>query len=81
MKAYFFLFILCFISGAYCGPLAYAVCQSGCNALVVSCYAAAGAVFGTVTGGSGVPAAITSCNTGLGICMSACIAAGCAPTL
>lgn len=29
------------------GPLAYGVCQTGCNALVVSCYAAAGFTFGT----------------------------------
>jgi len=24
------------------GPLAYAICQTGCNALVVACYAGAG---------------------------------------
>lgn len=29
------------------GPLSYAICQTGCNALVVSCYAAAGFTFGT----------------------------------
>ncbi|KAG3118928.1 hypothetical protein PI124_g7542 [Phytophthora idaei] len=33
------------------GPLAYGICQTGCNAVAVACYAAAGAVFGTVTGG------------------------------
>lgn len=32
------------------GLLAYGICQTGCNALVVSCYAAAGFTFGTVTG-------------------------------
>ena len=35
------------------GPLAYGVCQSGCNAVVVACYAAAGCTFGTVTAGAG----------------------------
>lgn len=34
------------------GPLSYGICQSGCNALVVSCYAAAGFTFGTVTAGA-----------------------------
>lgn len=29
------------------GLLAYGICQTGCNALVVSCYAAAGFTFGT----------------------------------
>lgn len=29
------------------GPLAYGICQTGCNALVVACYAAAGFTFGT----------------------------------
>lgn len=29
------------------GPLAYGICQTGCNAVVVACYAGAGATFGT----------------------------------
>lgn len=29
------------------GPLAYAICQTGCNALAVACYAAAGVTMGT----------------------------------
>ena len=61
------------------GLLAYGICQSGCNALVVSCYAAAGFTFGTVTAGAGVPAVILGCNSGLGVCMASCIAAGFAP--
>lgn len=32
---------------ASAGPLAYGICQTGCNAVVVACYAAAGATFGT----------------------------------
>jgi hypothetical protein len=63
------------------GPLAYGICQSGCNALAVACYAAAGSTFGTVTSGGGVPLAIIACNSGLGICMSGCVAAGVSPTV
>lgn len=63
------------------GPLAYGVCQTGCNAVVVACYAAAGFTFGTVTAGVGTPLAIIGCNAGLGICMAGCVAAGFSPTL
>ena len=62
------------------GPLAYGICQTGCNAVAVACYGAAGATFGTVTAGAGVPAAIVACNAALGTCMAACVAAGCTPT-
>ena len=48
------------------GPLAYGICQTGCNAMVVACYAAAGFTFGTVTAGAGVPAAVIGCNAALG---------------
>lgn len=34
------------------GILSYGICQTGCNALAVSCYAAAGFTFGTVTAGA-----------------------------
>lgn len=61
------------------GPLSYGICQTGCNAVVVACYAAAGFTFGTVTAGAGVPAAIVACNAALGVCMAGCIAAGFAP--
>ncbi|OJT05103.1 hypothetical protein TRAPUB_4168 [Trametes pubescens] len=66
---------------AYAGPLAYGICQTGCNALAVACYAGAGFTFGTVTAGVGVPAAIVGCNAGLGVCQAACAAAIFAPTL
>ncbi|KXZ52489.1 hypothetical protein GPECTOR_9g533 [Gonium pectorale] len=62
------------------GPLAYGICQTGCNAMVVACYSAAGFTFGTVTAGTGIPAAIAACNAALGTCMAACVAAGCTPT-
>ncbi len=61
------------------GPLSYGICQTGCNAVVVACYSAAGFTFGTVTAGVGIPFAIASCNAGLGVCMVACVAAGCSP--
>ncbi|KAI0693946.1 hypothetical protein C8T65DRAFT_744563 [Cerioporus squamosus] len=66
---------------AEAGPLAYAICQTGCNSLVVACYANAGAVFGTVTAGVGVAPAILACNAALGTCFTACATAAlCAPT-
>lgn len=62
------------------GPAAYGICQAGCAAVVVACYAAGGAVFGTVTGGVGVPAAIVACNSAYGTCQAACWAALFTPT-
>jgi len=73
------LLVLC-VLGANGGPLAYGICQSGCNAGAVACYAAAGVTFGTVTAGAGTPLAVLGCNTALGTCMAACVAAGCTPT-
>lgn len=32
---------------ASAGPLAYGICQTGCNAVVVACYTAGGFTFGT----------------------------------
>ena len=81
MKHLALLFSFCLLPMfVHSGPLAYGICQSGCNALVVSCYAAAGFTFGTVTAGAGIPAAIIGCNAALGTCMAACIAAIFAPT-
>ena len=85
MSSHIILYLLVILSTilglSNAGPLAYGICQSGCNAVVVACYAAAGLTFGTVTGGVGAPLAIVACNTGLGTCMVACVAAGFAPTL
>ena len=74
------LAFLCSINLVNAGPVAYGICQTGCNLYCVTCYAAAGYTFGTVTAGFGVPAAVTACNLSLGVCMSGCIAAGFAPT-
>ena len=63
------------------GPFSYGICQTGCNTIAVACYGGAGLTFGTVTAGAGIPAAAVACNTALGICMTACVAAGCAPII
>ena len=76
-KAFFILLIA--VATVSAGPLSYGICQTGCDAVAVACYASAGVVFGTVTAGAGVPAAILGCNSALGVCMVSCIAAGFAP--
>ena len=48
--------------------------------MVVACYAAGGAVFGTVTAGVGVAPAILACNAAFGTCMASCAAALALPT-
>jgi hypothetical protein len=76
-----FLSIMVFMASCIeAGPAAYGICQAGCAAVVVACYAAAGAVFGTVTAGVGTPAAVLACNVAFGKCSAACIAAGFLPT-
>jgi len=76
----FFLALILGATNSEAGILAYGICQTGCNALVVACYGSAGAVFGTVTVGVGVAPAILACNAALGVCMAGCVAAGCTPT-
>ncbi|ORZ09994.1 cysteine-rich protein [Lobosporangium transversale] len=74
-----FVVLLAMLGFSNAGPLAYGICQTGCNALVVACYAGAGFTFGTVTAGAGLPVAIAACNAGLGTCMVGCVAAGLTP--
>ena len=62
------------------GLMPYGICQAGCAALVVACYSAAGAVFGTVTAGAGVAPALLACNVAFGKCSAACAAAILLPT-
>lgn len=64
---------------AHAGPAAYGICQAGCSAVVAACYAAAGAVFGTVAAPA-APAAILGCNSAYGTCQAACWASLFAPT-
>lgn len=53
------------------GPIAYGLCQTGCNVLAGACYAAAGCVFGTVAAPA-APPAILACNAAQGGCMAIC---------
>ncbi|PNW84627.1 hypothetical protein CHLRE_03g151950v5 [Chlamydomonas reinhardtii] len=66
-------------SATHAGPIAYGICQTGCNALAVACYAAAGFTFGVPSWGAAIPATVLACNAGLGTCMAACVAAGLSP--
>ncbi|KAG2121237.1 cysteine-rich protein [Suillus clintonianus] len=64
---------------AYAGPLAYGICQTGCNGLAVACYAGAGFTFGVAL--PVAPAAVVGCNVALGGCMAACAVVALTPTL
>ncbi|KAH6902114.1 hypothetical protein BKA70DRAFT_1307299 [Coprinopsis sp. MPI-PUGE-AT-0042] len=80
MRLTFTLASLALISQVNAGLIAYGICQTGCNALAVACYAAAGFTFGTVAAPA-APAAIVACNSALGTCSAACAAVAlCAPT-
>ncbi|KZT10598.1 uncharacterized protein LAESUDRAFT_644095 [Laetiporus sulphureus 93-53] len=57
---------------AAAGPIAYGLCQTGCNTVAVACYAAAGFQFGTVVASPLVPATILACNAALGTCSATC---------
>ncbi|KAF8898031.1 hypothetical protein CPB84DRAFT_1781195 [Gymnopilus junonius] len=65
------LIALPFISMAAAGPIAYGICQTGCNTVAVACYAAAGLTFGTIAAPA-APAAILGCNAALGTCSATC---------
>jgi len=78
--AVFFCLIIFTTAFIEAGPAAYGICQAGCAAVVVACYAAAGSVFGTVTAGVGAPAAILACNIAFGKCSAACAAVALMPT-
>ena len=56
------------ITSSSAGPAAVGVCQAGCVAALVACYAAAGFTFGTITAGAGTSAAILACNSAFGRC-------------
>ena len=63
---------LCLLpSVALCGPIGYGICQSGCAAVVMACYGAAGAVWGA-TAGLGAPPAVIACNAAFGACSAKC---------
>ncbi|KIJ92581.1 glycoside hydrolase family 31 protein [Laccaria amethystina LaAM-08-1] len=54
------------------GPIAYGLCQTGCNTVAVACYAAAGFTFGTIVAAPATPAVILGCNSALGVCSATC---------
>ncbi|KAJ7230375.1 hypothetical protein GGX14DRAFT_583007 [Mycena pura] len=54
------------------GPIAYGLCQTGCNVMAVACYAAAGFTFGTVVAAPAAPVAVLGCNAALGTCAATC---------
>ncbi|KAJ7604390.1 hypothetical protein FB45DRAFT_1039968 [Roridomyces roridus] len=56
------------------GLISYGLCQTGCNTVVVACYAGAGLVFGTVVAAPAAPAAALACNAALGTCSATCAA-------
>ncbi|KAH9948988.1 hypothetical protein B0H21DRAFT_689192 [Amylocystis lapponica] len=58
-------------ASANAGPIAYGICQTGCNTVAVACYAAAGVQFGTIAAPL-APATVLGCNTALGTCSAAC---------
>ncbi|KAI6131194.1 hypothetical protein EDD17DRAFT_1530288, partial [Pisolithus thermaeus] len=65
------LLALCSLPVAMAGPIAYGICQTGCNVVAGACYAAGGVTFGTVAAPA-APLLIASCNAALGTCMAAC---------
>ncbi|KAK0446012.1 uncharacterized protein EV420DRAFT_911665 [Desarmillaria tabescens] len=66
---------LALVPQAHAGPIAYGICQTGCNTVVVACYAAAGFTFGTVIAAPAAPAAVLACNAALGTGLYRCSAA------
>jgi len=60
------------------GPAAYGVCQSGCSAVAVACYSAAGFTFGAVAAVA-APPAIVACNSAFGVCSGKCAVVGLIP--
>ena len=72
MKTMSLLLLVVLLSPAQGGPVAYGLSQTGCNAVWVACVSGAGGVAGVSTGGAGIPAAISACNTAQRICMATC---------
>ncbi|KAJ8072958.1 hypothetical protein AAF712_008142 [Marasmius tenuissimus] len=68
--------LLAALQGVNGGPIAYGICQTGCNSVAVACYAAAGFTFGTVIAAPATPAVILACNAALGTCSAACATVG-----
>uniref|UniRef100_A0A914W3Y0 Uncharacterized protein n=1 Tax=Plectus sambesii TaxID=2011161 RepID=A0A914W3Y0_9BILA len=63
------------------GPALGTLCVTACNAGVVTCYTAAGLVFGTVTAGIGAWPAVAGCSLAQGACMATCAVSFVTPTI
>jgi hypothetical protein len=72
--------LLLFSVAVSAGPAAYGICQTGCAALVMACYSAAGFTWGATMGIS-APASIVDCNSAFGTCQATCASLLLAPTL
>ena len=66
------MLILIVNSTANAGLFSYSICSAGCATAVGACYGTAGSMFGTVTVGTGTPAAILGCNASFGKCVKSC---------
>ncbi|KAK1997917.1 hypothetical protein LX36DRAFT_577335 [Colletotrichum falcatum] len=75
----FLLLLIPALPGVQAGPAAYGICQAGCSAVVMACYAAAGATWGATLGLTAAPSVI-ACNVAYGTCQAACAAVILAPT-
>jgi hypothetical protein len=73
------LTVVPFIPFTTAGPAAYGVCQSGCAAVVMACYTAAGFTWGATLGAT-APATIVACNAAFGTCSATCAALLLTPT-
>ncbi|KAF8463720.1 hypothetical protein BDZ91DRAFT_627842, partial [Kalaharituber pfeilii] len=74
---------LLLVTGTEAGPVGYALCQGGCASVVMACYSAAGAVWGTnpwLAAGVPVPAAIVGCNSAYAGCQAKCAVVALSPT-
>ena len=68
-----------FIGLAAAAPLAYGICQAGCVAVVMDCYAAVSATLGATQRASAAPT-VVACNLAFGKCQAACSIAGFFPS-
>lgn len=81
MKIYPLLCLLVLANSVLAGPIAAGLCYAGCAGLVVACFTAAGATFGTVPGAViAASPALAGCNAAFSTCMVNCAAAVLLPT-
>lgn len=74
-----FFILSTLICSCYAESLSLTVCQCGCRALLIACYASAKFASELVTGHGSASFAMLFCKTSFGTCISTCTATGCAP--